>query len=222
MLEDIQHMHPIYTTLIFDLSEVLVAGLQGVEKSLSRQLNISEDTILHAFDNNDLQILFRNEISEEEYLARLISKHKWSISIELLKTEIRRNFRNKVHGMEPILSSLLAENYNLVLLSDHVEEWVEYILPIHSFVEEFFPNKFFSFEIGRTKSEKSTYEWVLGQLNKQSYECIFIDDKPKNILLAKSIGIKGIIFTNAQDLTQVIETMGLLPQGKSREYEGNK
>ena len=42
------------TTLIFDLSETLIAGLLGVEKSLSPILRVDEQTVLSAFAGQHL------------------------------------------------------------------------------------------------------------------------------------------------------------------------
>lgn len=57
------------TTLIFDLSEVLIAGLVGVEKILSSIMRVGRETILPAFAENGLHDLFCGKLSEDEYFA---------------------------------------------------------------------------------------------------------------------------------------------------------
>ena len=55
-------------TIIFDLSEVLVVGLLGIERPLAVQLRVPELQVLRAFGGSRLERLFCGEITEDEYL----------------------------------------------------------------------------------------------------------------------------------------------------------
>jgi hypothetical protein len=61
-------------TIIFDLSEVLIAGLLGVEHILSPRLSLPPETILAALGGGSLRELCRGLITEEEYLAGVQGK----------------------------------------------------------------------------------------------------------------------------------------------------
>ena len=113
-------------TIIFDLSEVLIAGLLGVEKSVSAHLGIPEDQVLSAFNAPALKDLFCGKLSEDLFLAYLLREHGWDIPTGLLKHMLRVNFQRRVPGMEELLARL-ALGYELVLLSDHAREWLAYI-----------------------------------------------------------------------------------------------
>ncbi|MBM3179841.1 MAG: hypothetical protein FJZ86_05750 [Chloroflexi bacterium] len=65
-------------TIIFDLSEVLIAGLLGAEKTLSPRPSLPPETILAALGGNLLDKIYRGEITEKQYLARILVREKRS------------------------------------------------------------------------------------------------------------------------------------------------
>ena len=95
-------------TLIFDLSEVLIAGILGVEKPLAMKLGIPKQQVLSAFRESPMERLFCDELSEEDYLTLLISQNDWAVSVEFLKRILRENFRQVVPGMPCFLEQLSA------------------------------------------------------------------------------------------------------------------
>lgn len=136
-------------TIIFDLSEVLIAGILGVERPLAATLGISEQQVLSAFGNPSLERLFRGELFEEECLASLIEQNGWPVSVEFTKGILRANFQLVMPGM-PQLVRQLSSQYELVLLSDHAREWITYIESIHPFLR-YFEYRFYSYHFQRTK-----------------------------------------------------------------------
>lgn len=186
--------------IIFDLSEVLIMGLIGVEKRLSPILDLPEDEILQCFDGQLLQAICRGEISEEQYLGQIVEDHRWQVPIEILKTSIRDNFHQKVDGTQTIMAHL-AKRYEIVLLSDHAKEWVAYIKTVHMFLGDF-RRTFFSYEIGRTKKEPEAFEELLKEMDYKAEACWLIDDNMKNIEVAASLGINGMHFRSAKQLRE--------------------
>lgn len=57
----------------------------------------------------------------------LLNGTNWNINKGKLKELIRENLNIPVNGTMNIIKKLKI-NYNLILLSDHVKEWMEYIL----------------------------------------------------------------------------------------------
>lgn len=195
-------------TIIFDLSEVLIAGLVGIEEPISQFLNLPEQTISEVFYNDRLFALCRGEISEEDYLTHILNEHGDPLLLDRLKRIIRKNFHHRVPGMESILERL-KDQYELVLLSDHAREWIAYIRSIHPFLDVF-DHLFFSFALGTAKVDPATFRTVLDALHREPSECLFIDDNPLNIEVATSLGITGVRFISAANLTHRLEELGLL------------
>lgn len=195
-------------TLIFDLSEVLIAGLLGIEKPLAVRLQLDPQAVLSAFAGQPLQDICCGRLSENEYLTEIIQHQQWDLSLPSLKDIIRGNFHQRVPGMVELITQL-AEQYELILLSDHAVEWVEYIHTIHPFLN-LFRAQFFSFELKQIKREPSTFQNVLQILERKPEECLFVDDSAKNVNAAASIGLPGIQFTTVEALTREFATRGIL------------
>jgi HAD superfamily hydrolase (TIGR01509 family) len=186
--------------IIFDLSEVLIMGLVGVEKRLSPLLDLPEDKILQCFGGPLLQAICRGELSEEEYLEQIVNYQGWHVPIDILKMRMRENFHQKVDGTLTIMKHL-AIQHEVVLLSDHAREWIAYIKTAHPFLGEF-RRTFFSYEIGKTKKEPEAFQEVLKVMGYKAEECLLIDDSINNIEVAASLGINGIHFRNAGQLQE--------------------
>jgi FMN phosphatase YigB (HAD superfamily) len=197
-----------FRCIIFDLSEVLIAGLVGIEEELAQKLSVSEDKILSCFAGSLRDELFVGSISEDTYLKQIITRERWEIDIARLKTVIRNNFHNEVEGSLHILMDL-ASRYELVLLSDHAREWVSYIQSTYPFLKVF-EQTFFSYNLKRTKKDPGAFSRVLDTLSLSPHHCLFIDDNPKNVHVAEWVGIPSIHFVNAEQLATDLESRKVL------------
>jgi FMN phosphatase YigB (HAD superfamily) len=184
--------------IIFDLSEVLIAGLVGIERGLTQELSVPEDKILPCFAGSLRYKLFVGSISEDTYLKQIITRERWEIDIARLKTVIRDNFHNEVEGSLHVLMDL-ASRYELVLLSDHAREWVSFIESIYPFLKVF-KHTFFSYNSKRTKKDPEAFFKALNAMSLSPQNCLFIDDSPKNVKVAEWVGIPSIHFVNAEQL----------------------
>jgi len=193
--------------IVFDLSEVLIAGLVGIEKELSRELAVPEREILPCFADGVFEQLLVGSISEEIYLAHVIAKGQWPMDVARLKAAIRCNFHNTVEGTIDILAGL-ASDYELALLSDHAREWISYIRAVHPFMG-MFRHAFFSFNLKGTKDDPATFVKALGAMSTSPEECLFIDDNPTNIRVAESVGIPSIRFLDAAQLAADLGARGV-------------
>lgn len=197
-------------TLIFDLSEVLIAGLCGIERPLAARLQVDAQTILPAFAGQLLEDLCCGRLSEDEYLARILQRERWNIAAPEVKRIIRDNFHQRVPGMEELVMQL-ARQHELILVSDHAAEWVAYIQGIHPFLS-IFKARFFSFELKQIKREPSTFRKVLDAIARKPEHCLLVDDSAPNLSAAVSIGIPGVRFTSADVLARELTARGLLGQ----------
>jgi len=184
--------------IIFDLSEVLISGLLGVEKTLAEKIPESEEKIMKSLCGNWFNEYMVGNITEDIYLTEIVRKENWAIETEDLKKAFRENFHNVVDGMLPLLDKL-SGRYKLILHSDNSKEWIDYIKSIHPFLN-LFEHMVFSYELGMTKHFPSTFSKALEELNIPPDECLFIDDHQRNIDAAEKAGIKGIRFENYSKL----------------------
>jgi len=59
-----------------------------------------------------------------------------------------------------------------------------------------------SFQVHALKPDSKIYESALARFSMAPLDTLFIDDLPENIAAARSLGMRGIVFQNAQQLQQ--------------------
>lgn len=197
-------------SIIFDLSEVIISGFHKAEYIIEKNTNIkAEEFLEQRKEVNDIFIdAMRGKHTEDEYIEALFKNINWNVSKEIIKKSIRQNLDTKIEGTMKIVEKL-KEKYNLILLSDHIKEWVDYILVTNKELE-IFKHKYFSYEYGKLKTDKGTFKYVLEKEDILPSETIFIDDSKENIEAAKENGIYGIVFENAKQLEEKLQEMKII------------
>ena len=193
--------------IIFDLSEVIISGYRGIEEvvlesqygTFENQKILENEVDLDSMRENEVFLnLLRGKLTEEEYLNHVLKNKNWNVSVEQLKIAIRQNLNQPVPGTMEIVKELKGK-YQLILLSDHAREWMEYIEENNKDLN-IFDQKIFSYDIGAVKSDEQTFKTVLEKTGIVADETLFIDDYEKNVKNAEKVGIHGIVFENAEQL----------------------
>ena len=195
------------TTIIFDLSEVLIAGLIGIEKELAPLVDLPEEKFLEGLWTDSFWQLMKGKISEDDYLSDVFERNNWNADKNIFKDIIRKNFHNEVEGMIKLIEEL-SEKYKLILLSDHAVEWIEYIDKIHPSLNTFH-KKYFSFQLGEIKREGCAFELLLNENDLQATDCLFIDDSSTNIKAAEEVGLNVILFKDIGQLKEELKVKNI-------------
>lgn len=66
-----------------------------------------------------------------------------------------------------------------------------------------------SYQLGMAKPDPAIYRHALERLQTEPDEALFIDDKRENIDAAVKVGMRGLVFTNPEDLRNQIREAGL-------------
>ncbi len=74
----------------------------------------------------------------------------------------------------------------------------------------FYPNIFESHKLGYRKPEKEIYEIALKKLKVKPSETVFIDDRIKNVVGARKLGIKAIHFESYKKLIKDLKKLGII------------
>ena len=201
-----------YKYIISDLSEVIIQGFMGIAEELEPIIKIPKKEIeLEKTKNYSLFVeLMEGKMSEDEYIEKLLGITKWNISIEKFKSTMRKVLDKKMPGTIDVLRKVKQTNkYTLVLLSDNVKEWVDYVEKTNKDLD-IFDYKFFSYQLGTIKEDNITFVKVLDRIKAKPEETLFIDDLMTNIESAKSIGITGIQFLSAEKLENSLKEKGII------------
>lgn len=199
-----------FKNIIFDMSEVIIRGIHGVEDIIEKETNISakEYETRRIAVNDDFIEFMRGRISEDEYIRILLEGTSWNIESSTIKQIIRRNLGIPIAGTQNIIE-LLKGKVNLILLSDYPSEWKEEIL-IRREELKLFDQKFFSCDFNMVKSDAGCFEYIVNAANIKPQETIFIDDYPGNVRNAEDAGITGIVFHDAENLKKALVKFGIL------------
>ncbi|MBN2354752.1 HAD-IA family hydrolase, partial [candidate division KSB1 bacterium] len=93
----------------------------------------------------------------------------------------------------------IAPHATLSVISNTDILHYQYLLESFS-VMSFFHSPVTSFDVGALKPEAEIYHHALRTLDALPQQCFFVDDKPENIFAAQSLGMKGIVYQDAQSL----------------------
>lgn len=95
-------------------------------------------------------------------------------------------------GFRPAAESL-AGRYRLAMLSNCVGRWSQ-ALRRRFGLEELLEHAIVSAEVGLSKPDPAIYQYTLRRLGCAGGDCVFIDDRPRNLRPAAAAGIRTILF----------------------------
>ena len=101
----------------------------------------------------------------------------------------------------------LSENYTIHILSNQLKFRTDYIKK--TFDLSFFDNALFSNEIGLKKPSEEIFTFLLDEINQKPENCLFIDDSPVNIAVAKKLGFNAILFKNLNQLKEELASFSI-------------
>ncbi len=110
--------------------------------------------------------------------------------------EIEREYLDTCLTIDPDFigtARTLVKNYYLAILSNDVKEWSNYLRTKFG-LNSLFKIIIISGEVGYRKPDKRIYDILLERIQSSPSNCVFIDDRAKNLLSASEIGIKTIRF----------------------------
>jgi len=122
----------------------------------------------------------------------------WTV---MLKSDIPQNV--------DILRRLAATDYHLFGLTNWSEETFPYALENYDFFQVFEGKIVVSGTEKLIKPDPKIWYVLLERYNLQAAESLFIDDNPKNIEMAESLGFKTIKINPDTDLEQELAGMGI-------------
>lgn len=188
-------MHHKITTLIFDMYGVILKERTGnfIPYTLEHFDEAEHERIKDLIEN---QKLFTKaglgELSSAEFLSLLGYKN------------VEYHMKNYIENYLSFDSSFTTfaekhhKNYDFILLSTDVSEWSKYITQ-HYELDKYFKHKIVSGDVHCRKPDKRIYEIALTAAQRKPNECLFVDDNVANILSAKDLGIKSVLFNRFQE-----------------------
>lgn len=109
--------------------------------------------------------------------------------------------------MLSLVESLKKKGYKVVLLSNVTKERAAHIRQLG--IYNYFDRVFLSCDMEIRKPDKRIYKILFKDMNVRPEECLFIDNKEKNLLAAQDLGCDVICFTSYSDLVDSLHQRGI-------------
>src|SRR3989344_3953563 len=201
--------------LIFDFGGVFLdlgGKHTGVPNDLAKIFNISEEKATEIWKEHKEGLMIGKE-TPEEFLMRISIQLGNPINIKEAHEDwkkLNEMEKEKIDWELVDYVESLAKNYKIHMLTNVAgidsknSEWF-------GVIAKHFNNIYKSFEIGHKKPNKEAFLHVLEQINAKPEECVFVDDLQVNIDAANELGIKGILYTNLDQLKEDFDSLKIQP-----------
>lgn len=194
--------------IIFDWGGVLTIG--GYVKRFVKNLSIEYDIDL----SNDFKFiddLFVLYDVEDLDLDAFCSKLK-NIGIDTDKERLTKVLLDSIvlnHEMIDLLKSLKS-NYKIMMLSDNNSYIVNLLNKNFKEFMSLLDETYFSYTIKIRKPDIRFFNYVIESSKLNPSECVFVDDKEKNVKGSEKTGMKGILFKSVSQLKKDLENLGVV------------
>ena len=201
--------------IFFDLCGVIITlGDKEFCDELSKRINIKSKKILDVF----YKYLGENEtgkITEEEFYKKMYDELEVSFDSEETKN-IRTSFRIEVPRMREFVTKL-KKTYLVGYISNDAKEMARRCDQKFK-LNELFNTGFLAYQVGARKDSLKLFLSILEQVNLRPQECVFLDDKEKNLIEARKLGFKTIVFKNKDQLVNELVSIGVKIESRTREF----
>ncbi len=142
-------------------------------------------------------------MSSLEFFVRLRERYKLDLEIEEFKDIWNTIFWENPEVNDVILY-LKNKGHSVFLLSDTNEFHFSYIMERYPIVHSF-DEWILSYEVGAKKPKQKIYDTIFEKRDVAREEVLYIDDIPRHVEAAKSLGLQGLIFKEPKDLWEFIK-----------------
>ncbi|MFX1419943.1 MAG: HAD family hydrolase [Promethearchaeota archaeon] len=223
---------------IFDFGGVLIEKtfvLKNLFDIIEADLNISIPREDNTYIRKLRRSLSSGRISSQEFLEKIFEKHYYPIQkidgilppkkvnaayYEELWFDLYSQVTEFSSEMAEIIERLHQAGYTVSLMSNTHDIHAKSNL-LKGFYNTF-DHVFLSNEIGLIKPDMEKYKYVLKKLDTKPKNCVFIDDKIRNLVPARELGIIVIRFESFESFEQTLDELGIGEISKDLRHEIRK
>ena len=149
---------------------------------------------------------------EEDYIADFHKRlPQYEREIDRIFSEIHRAVREYPYSAG-WLKNVKMQGYRVLILSNFAKNGFEYLESHYSFIP-YVDGIVVSYREQLAKPDKRIYERLLQRYGLTGSECIFIDDRAKNLIPAAELGIHTILFESREQTASVLkDTYGIIAE----------
>lgn len=189
------------TTLIFDFAGVVTTEkcFPAIAQKISEKCGVDKETVEKRLYADEIKYCLGKETTEAFWKRTMKG-------LPVPLKEFNSIFASwyKLNKDLVMLIKKLKEKYHVILLSDNFDA-LSGALRKDKRLTGLFERMYFSNELHLSKHDEKIFKKVLEQENKKANECLFIDDKQANVVLAKKVGMNGILFADMISFKRELE-----------------
>lgn len=195
-------------TVIFDLGGVYFTnGTKRAIDIISRRWNLDSSLVADVFKGKIGTAYRENQITHEEFWKQA----KETLEIEAPMEELAEIWLNgyvPIEGTVDIIKELKENGYEILYLSDNVQERIDYLEEKYHFLQ-YFKSGVFSHIVGVRKPNPKIYQLALNESSNPAQNCVYIDDKPNLLEEAEKLGMATIAFVNSDETRKKLRELGV-------------
>lgn len=197
------------TTLFFDLGGVCLSN--GWDREQRRVITDNFGLNYDTFDRRHRQVvdtLERGQLTLHEYLQWTMFYEARPFTIDEVTGEILELSTPFPETLELVTALRKTNNYLLATINNESRELNEYRIKkfeLRSLFTAFFSSCYF----GMLKPQPDHYRRALEITQRSVEECLYIDDRPMNVEVARILGMHAIQFIDAGQLATDLRAAGV-------------
>ena len=195
-------------TVICDLGGVYFTdGSARAIERISAAYDIAADRVSDVL-MGDLGSRYRfGEISVAEFWDG--AKQDWNLQVPTDQiANLWLHAYEPIEGTVALVDRLRTAGYEMLFLSDNVQDRVDYLEKTYGFLHRF-KDGVFSHVVGLRKPDPTIYELALQKTSHPAECCVYVDDKPRMLEPARMLGMSIIAFKSPDQVERDLQSLGL-------------
>lgn len=198
--------------IAFDLGGVYFTD--GTEVALKKIYGLVDaprekiDELFRAGPRREGWLYRKGKMTKDDFWNAVAEKLNITMNKTLEMRKIWLLSYTPIRGMKELVSKL-RKNHKIVVFSATAKERMDYVEKTYG-VYDNFDDFVLSFETGFHKNEREAYEILLQKIQCKPEECIIVDDKQAVIDIARTFGIKTILFRSIGQLKAELRKLDVL------------
>ena len=187
--------------IILDVGGIILDDSKvNIERLLNKDCSLIYKT---AYSGGFRECLLGNKTMEEHIKNLSNQKDFKDISYILKKENLSKSCPLIKENFEYI-KKLKEKGYKLYLLTNITEDTHVYLDNLVD-ISQNFDGGIYSYQDHLIKPDPNIYKLIIEKFGLNKEETIFFDDKEKNVIAARKVGIKAVVFNSIEDIKNNIE-----------------
>ena len=184
--------------IIFDNGGVIIKYSSDTYLDYFNFPEEEKKTLMKIFSTDEYVELSKGNITHQEFndfAVKMFPQYHDDV-LKILDSDYYKYLIPVYSKTIEFIKDLRNRGYKTYLLTDILEDTIEYMKKEVDNFEQLFDGIVYSCRVGMTKRENTIFEHILNKFGLNPKETLFLDDKLSNLKRAESFGIKTYQFLN--------------------------